>query len=50
MPKNLKENTQKRVKEAKSCMKVPSSKMTKLEHAIQNIFESPTNKLKKKLP
>ena len=47
MPKNLIRNSQKRAKEAKSWMKVPSRKMTRLEHARQNIFKSltiPVNK------
>ena len=33
-------NTQKRAKEAESSSKVPSRKMTKLEHATQNISRS----------
>ena len=40
MSKNLKMNTQKRAKEAESSSKVPSRKMTKLEHATQNISRS----------
>ena len=46
MPKNLKRNKQERAKEAKSCMKVPSRKMTRLEHARQKIFKSLTNSVK----
>ena len=42
MPKNLIRNSQKRAKEAKSWMKVPSRKMTRLEHARQKIFKSLT--------
>ena len=43
MPENCKINTQKRDKEAKTCMEVPSRKMTRLEHARQNMFKSLTN-------
>ena len=43
MPKNPKRNEQKRAKKAKSCMKVPSRKMTRLEHVRQNTFKSLTN-------
>ena len=43
MPKNRKRNTQKRAKEAKSFMEVPSRKITRLEHARRNIFKSLTN-------
>ena len=43
MSKNLIRNSQKRAKEAKSWMKVPSRKMTRLEHARQKIFKSLTN-------
>ena len=46
MPKNLKRNKQKRDKDAKSCMQVPSRKMTRLEHARQKIFKSLTNSVK----
>ena len=46
MPKNPKRNKQERAKEAKSCMKVPSRKMTRLEHARQKIFKSLTNSVK----
>ena len=42
MPKNWKRNTQTRDKDAKSFMKVPSRKMTRLEHARQKIFKSLT--------
>ena len=43
MPKSLKRNKQQRAKDAKSFMKVPSRKMTRLEHARQNVFKSLTN-------
>ena len=43
MPKNFKRNEQKRAEEAKSCMKVPSRKMIRLENATQNKFKSLTN-------
>ena len=43
MSKNLKRNTQKRIKEAKSCLKVPSRNIKRLKHARQNIFKSQTN-------
>ena len=43
MPKNLKRNTQKLANEAKSCMKLPSRKITRLEHARRNIFKLLTN-------
>ena len=46
MPKNPKRNKQKRANEAKSCMKVPSRTMTRLEHARQKIFKSLTNSVK----
>ena len=46
MPKNPKRNKQERAKEAKSWMKVPSRKMTRLEHARQKIFKSLTNSVK----
>ena len=50
MPKYLQRNTQKRVKEAKRFKNVPKRKMSRLEHARQNIFESPTNNLNKNCP
>ena len=50
MPKNLIRNSQKRAKEAKSWMKVPSRKMTRLEHARQNIFKSLTNTANENYP
>ena len=43
MSKNLKINTLKRAKEPKSCLKVQSSKMAKLEHATQNVLKSITS-------
>ena len=43
MPKSLKRKQQEQSKEAKSCMKVPSRKMTRLEHARQKAFKSLTN-------
>ena len=43
MPTSHKRNKQKRAKEAKSCMKVPSRKITRLEHARQNTFKLLTN-------
>ena len=43
MPKNLKRNTQKLTKEAKSCMKKPSRMITRLEHSRQNVFKLLTN-------
>ena len=43
MPKSLKRNKQQRAKDVISFMKVPSRKMTRLEHARQNIFKSLTN-------
>ena len=46
MPKNPKRKKQERAIEAKSCMKVPSRKMTTLEHARQKIFKSLTNSVK----
>ena len=49
MPENCKINTQKRDKEAKTCMEVPSRKMTRLEHARQNMFKSLTNSVNKNL-
>ena len=49
MPKSLKRNKQQRAKEAKSCMKAPTRKMTRLEHARQNIFKSLTNSVDKNL-
>ena len=42
MSKNLERNSQKRAREAKSFIKVPSRKMTRFEHARQNIFKSIT--------
>ena len=50
MPKNCKRNTQTRDKDAKSCVKVPSRKMTRLENARQNIFKSLTNSVNQNLP
>ena len=50
MPENCKINTQKRDKEAKTCMEVPSRKMTRLEHARQNMFKSLTNFVNQNLP
>ena len=47
MPKNLKRNTQKLANEAKSCMKLPSRKITRLEHARRNIFKLLTNPVNK---
>ena len=43
MPKHLKRNKQQRAKEAQSCIKVSSRKMTRLEHSRQKIFKSLTN-------
>ena len=43
MLKNRKRNMQKQANKASSCMKVPTRKMTRLEHARQNIFKSLTN-------
>ena len=48
MPKNRKRNT--RAKEAKSFIKVPNRKTTKLEHARQNIFKSLTNYVNQNCP
>ena len=45
MLKSLKRNKQQRAKEAKNCMKVPSKKMTRLDHAKQNKFKSLTNSI-----
>ena len=50
MPKNRKRNTQKRAKEAKSFMEVPSRKITRLEHARQNISKLLTNTFKQNCP
>ena len=50
MPKDLKRNKHQRAKEAKSCMKVPSRKMTRLEHARQNIFKSLKNSVNQNWP
>ena len=50
MPKNLKRNKQQRAKEAKSCMKVQSKKMTRLEDDILNIFKSLTNTVNRNCP
>ena len=50
MPKILKRNTQKLAKEAKSCMKQPSRKKTRLEHARRNIFELLTNHFNQSSP
>ena len=47
MTKNL---NGKMAKEEKSCMKVPSKKMTRLEHARQNIFNSLTNTVNQNYP
>ena len=49
MPKNCKRNTQKRDIDAKSCIKDPSRKITRFEHARQNIFKSLTNAVNKNL-
>ena len=43
MPKKLKRNKQQRAKEAQSCIKISSRKMTRLEHVRQNTFKSLTN-------
>ena len=50
MPKNLKRNTQKPAKKAKSFENVSSRNMTRLEHARQNIFESPSYNLNRNCP
>ena len=50
MPKNPKRNKQERAKEAKSWMKVPSRKMTRLEHARQNTFKSFKNSVNQNCP
>ena len=50
MSKNLKRNTQKRIKEAKSCLKVPSRNIKRLKHARQNIFKSLTNSINQNCP
>ena len=48
MPKNFERNPQKVAKE--SCIKVPSRKKTRLEHAGHNIFESLTNSVNQNSP
>ena len=50
MTKNLKRKTQKQAKEEKSCMKVPSIKMTRLEHARQITFKSFKNSVNQNCP
>ena len=50
MPKSFKINKQQRAKEAKSCMKVPSRKMTRLEHARQKTFKSFKNSVNQNCP
>ena len=50
MPKNCERKTQTRDKDAKSCIKVPSRKMTRLENARQKIFKSLTNSVNQNLP
>ena len=50
MQKSLKRNQQEQSKEAKSCMKVPSRKIRRLEHAKQNIFKSLTNTVNQNCP
>ena len=50
MSKNLKIITQKRAKEAKSCMKLPRRKMKILEHDGQNLFKTLTNTVKQNCP
>ena len=50
MPKNRKINTQKRGKDAKSCMKVSSRKMRRLEHDKQNTLRSLTEPVNQNYP
>ena len=50
MSKNLKMKTQKRAKEAKNCIEVPRRKITRLQHARQNIFELLTNTFNQNYP
>ena len=50
MPKNCKRKTQKRDKDAKSYVEVPSRKMTRLGNERQNIFKSLTNSVNQNLP
>ena len=50
MPKNCKRNTQKRDIDAKSCIKDPNRKMTRLKHTRQNMFKSLTNSVNQNLP
>ena len=50
MPKNRKRNTQKRAKGAKSCMKVSSRKMRRLQHDKQNKLRSLTEPVNQNYP
>ena len=50
MSKNLNIKTLKRAKEAKNCIEVPRRKITRLQHARQNIFKLLTNTSKQNCP
>ena len=50
MSKNLNIKTLKRAKEAKNRIEVPRRKITRLQHARQNIFKLLTNTFKQNCP
>ena len=50
MAKKLKRNKQQQAKKEKSCMKVPSRKITRLKHTRQNTFKQLVNSVNKNSP